>query len=59
MRRPGDPQCLDDYIFTDRPMLGLHIVSFVDATLITLSWSHVLADALGNKALFDAWSLVL
>lgn len=40
-------------------MLGLHIVSFTDATLITLSWSHILLDAMGHKALLDAWSLVL
>ena len=59
MRRPSDPKRLEDYLYTDRPMLGLHIVSFIDATLITLSWSHILADAMGIKALFDAWSLVL
>lgn len=59
MRRREDPQCLEDYLYTDRPMLGLHIVSFTDATLITLSWSHVLLDGMGRKALLDAWSLVL
>lgn len=40
-------------------MLGLHIISFTDATLVTLSWSHILLDGMGRKALFDAWSLVL
>lgn len=40
-------------------MLGLHIVSFTDATLATLSWSHVLLDDMRRKALLDAWSLVL
>ncbi|KAL8791123.1 MAG: hypothetical protein Q9195_006067 [Heterodermia aff. obscurata] len=59
MRRSGDPECLDDYISTDRPMLGLHIVSFADATLITLSWSYALLDGMGRKALLDAWSLML
>ena len=40
-------------------MLGLHIVTFSDATLVTLSWSHVHFDLMGCKALLDAWSLIL
>lgn len=59
MRRPEDPQYLDDLLYTDRPVLGLHIVSFTDATLITISCSHVLFDAIGRKDLLDAWSLML
>ncbi|MCJ1270263.1 hypothetical protein MMC22_010159 [Lobaria immixta] len=59
MRRPEDPQCLDDYLYTDRPVLGLHIVSFTDATRVTISCSHVLLDAIGRKAHLDAWSLML
>ena len=59
MRRSGDPECLDDYISTDRPKLGLHIFSFADATLVTLSWSQVLLDGMGRKTLLDAWSLML
>ena len=59
MRRREDPQCLEDYLYTDRQVLGLHIVSFTDATLVTLFWSHILLDGMGRKALLDAWSLVL
>lgn len=40
-------------------MLGLRVVSFNDATLVTLSFSHLLFDGLGGKAVLDAWSLVL
>ena len=40
-------------------MLGLHIVSFTDATLVTLFWSHILLDGMGRRAFLDAWSLVL
>lgn len=43
--RPGDPRTLDDYLHSDRPVLGLHIVSFTDATIVTFSWPHVLFDA--------------
>lgn len=42
--RPGDPKTLEDYIFSDRPMLGARIISFIDATLLTISWSHILID---------------
>jgi hypothetical protein len=35
--RPADaPKTFEDYLRTDRPQLGLHIVSFRDATLVTL-----------------------
>lgn len=45
MRQDGDPTELEDYLYSDRPLLGLHVVSFDDATLLTLSWSHVVLDA--------------
>ncbi|KAG9569014.1 hypothetical protein KCU71_g2730, partial [Aureobasidium melanogenum] len=59
MRSEGDPEFLEDYLKTDRPMLGLRVISFDDATLVTLSFSHLLFDGLGGKAVLDAWSLVL
>ncbi|KAK8135025.1 Transcriptional regulator sdnM [Apiospora sp. TS-2023a] len=59
MRRPGDPACLGDYLRGDTPVLGLHVVSFKNATLVTLRGSHVLFDDIGRKAFLDAWSLTL
>ncbi|KAF1957036.1 hypothetical protein CC80DRAFT_561506 [Byssothecium circinans] len=59
IRPEGRPMKLGDYLNTDRPQLGLHIVSFRDATLVSLYWPHTLFDAMGKKALLDAWSLVL
>jgi hypothetical protein len=44
MWRAGDPETLEDYLYADRPMLGLRVISFVDATLVTISWSHILLD---------------
>ncbi|KAK8078264.1 hypothetical protein PG996_004434 [Apiospora saccharicola] len=55
----GDPTCFGDYLRGDTPVLGLHVVSFHDATLVTLRGSHVLYDAMGRKAFLDAWSLTL
>ena len=59
VRGPTCPSSVDDYLYTDRPVLGLHIVSFNDATLVTLHWLHVACDALGFRALMDGWVLML
>ncbi|KAF4815652.1 Transcriptional regulator sdnM [Colletotrichum siamense] len=60
MRRPDNPPLsLNDYLTSDAPQLGLHIISFSDATLVTLYWPHTLFDAFGKKALLDAWVLML
>ncbi|KAH8655886.1 hypothetical protein BX600DRAFT_526359 [Xylariales sp. PMI_506] len=53
------PRSLDDYLLSDRPVLGLRIISFDDATIVTLHWLHVAADALGLKAILDSWVLML
>ncbi|KAM0230076.1 hypothetical protein ACHAP5_011465 [Fusarium lateritium] len=56
---PGAPKSLKDFTSRDVPMLSLHIVSFQDATLVTISWPHVLFDAVGFSHLIEAWSSVL
>ncbi|KAI1378576.1 hypothetical protein F4677DRAFT_371387 [Hypoxylon crocopeplum] len=59
LRRWGAPRRLDDYLYSDAPQLSLHIVSFTDATIVSLSWPHTLLDAMGRRALLDAWIAVL
>lgn len=44
MLQDGDPTTLDDWLYSDLPLLGLRIVSFNDATLVTISWSHIVLD---------------
>lgn len=44
---------------TDHPALSVHVISFTDATLVTLSWTHVFFDALGRQSLLQAWQAVL
>lgn len=58
-RREGGPMKLDDYLNTDAPQLGLHIVSFKDKTLVALDWPHTLMDAMGKQATLKAWTLIL
>ncbi|KAH7000547.1 hypothetical protein EDB80DRAFT_753736 [Ilyonectria destructans] len=59
VRRPDAPTKLADYLFADEPMLCVHVVSFDDATLVSLSWPHTFLDAMGLATLLNAWSLVL
>ncbi|KAF2995038.1 hypothetical protein E8E13_000637 [Curvularia kusanoi] len=53
------PKKMSQWIETDHPALSVHITSFTDATLISLSWNHVLFDALGRQSLLDAWQAAL
>jgi hypothetical protein len=50
---------LADWIYTDKAQLGLHVVNFEDATLVTITWLHTLLDAMGRQALLRAWQAVL
>ncbi|KAI5918060.1 hypothetical protein F4810DRAFT_726330 [Camillea tinctor] len=59
MRRPDGPTSLDDYLYRDEPQLGLHVVSFTDATLVSLNWPHTLLDGMGRRELLRAWMAVL
>ncbi|KAF4462971.1 hypothetical protein FALBO_10206 [Fusarium albosuccineum] len=59
MHPEQSPKKLDDYVNVDLPQLGLHIVSFNDATIVSIYWPHTLFDAMGKHALMTAWSLIL
>ncbi|RSM00556.1 hypothetical protein CDV31_011722 [Fusarium ambrosium] len=59
MHPEGSPKKLEDYVNSERPQLGLHTVSFKDATLVSIYWPHIMFDAMGKKALLTAWSLIL
>ncbi|ROV97407.1 hypothetical protein VMCG_06946 [Cytospora schulzeri] len=57
--KPDVPSSINDAISHDAPQLSLHITSFKDATLVGISFPHILMDALGFEALLRSWSLVL
>lgn len=59
LRRWRAPKKLSDYLYSDAPQLSLHIVSFADATVVSLSWPHTLLDAMGRRELLDAWIATL
>ncbi|OBS25069.1 hypothetical protein FPOA_05604 [Fusarium poae] len=56
---PGTPLCLDDYLKSDHPQLTVHIVSFTDATLVSICWPHIAVDGMSLAHLGHAWSLAL
>ncbi|KAG9186436.1 hypothetical protein G6011_09544 [Alternaria panax] len=55
----GSTMVLDDWLYSDKAQLGLHVVNFQDATLVTLTWSHTLLDIVGQGELLRAWTAVL
>ncbi|RYP60097.1 hypothetical protein DL769_008281 [Monosporascus sp. CRB-8-3] len=59
MRREDGPTEITDYYARDEPQLSLHVVSFEDATLVSLTWPHTLLDAMGHHELLTAWTAVL
>ncbi|TEA18388.1 Acetyltransferase BOT5 [Colletotrichum sidae] len=57
--RSGAPMTLDDLLNSDDPQISLHVVSFTDATVVGLLFSHILFGAAGMQSLVTNWSLVL
>lgn len=55
-RPPGTPSSLADYLYQDRGQVGLHVVSFTDATLVCLYYHHTAFDLMGWGALMTAWT---
>lgn len=56
---PGAPQCIDDFFYSDLPQYALHVVTFEDGTLVTVSHNHATSDMGGLSTIMSAWSLVL
>lgn len=53
------PKSLADYTTSDRSATGLRVISFRDATIVSLHWLHSVADAMALKAILDNWVLML
>lgn len=58
---PADmiPGSIDAYLYSDRPQLGLHVVTFLDASLVSLNWPHTMTDGIGRLAIVKNWCKVL
>lgn len=56
---PGAPKSLDDLYYSDLPQFSLHVITFADGTLVSITFNHMIADLGGLKTILDAWQLVL
>ncbi|KAF9880513.1 hypothetical protein CkaCkLH20_02467 [Colletotrichum karsti] len=56
---PEAPTSFDDYNFTDRPALSLHVITFTDATFVTITYPHSITDGMGRRELVENWCRVL
>ncbi|OAA33220.1 Chloramphenicol acetyltransferase-like domain protein [Moelleriella libera RCEF 2490] len=59
IRHPDAPDSFKELLKTDSPITWLYIVSFNDATIVTLGVLHMLVDAGSIEAILRAWTLVL
>ncbi|KAL1994267.1 hypothetical protein VTN49DRAFT_2936 [Thermomyces lanuginosus] len=56
---PRIPLSYKDWINLDIPQLGLRIVTFNDATCVTITFLHSLTDAVGFLAILRGWIAIL
>ncbi|KAL6231341.1 hypothetical protein BDW75DRAFT_233670 [Aspergillus navahoensis] len=49
------PSKLDDYLYEQSSVVALHIVSFHDATVLTLNWIHAAFDATAKKDILSGY----
>lgn len=59
VRSQDEPKKLEDWLYSDLPQLPIHVVSFDDATLVTVTFMHTLTDAMGMSSFLRAWTAVL
>lgn len=56
---PNCPETIEELCKTGKPLITVHITTFIDATLVAVMWPHSLMDAVGQKELLKNWSLVM
>ncbi|KAL1994268.1 hypothetical protein VTN49DRAFT_2937 [Thermomyces lanuginosus] len=56
---PRLPRDYKEWVNSDMPQLGLRIVTFADATCITVTFLHTLTDLMGLAIILRAWVAVL
>ncbi|OKL62668.1 hypothetical protein UA08_01170 [Talaromyces atroroseus] len=59
LRSREAPETIDDWLYSDTPQISVHVVTFEDATFVTVSFLHTLMDAIGFAALLNGWTAVL
>ncbi|KAH8179932.1 transferase family protein [Sarocladium implicatum] len=52
---PGAPRTMAERLAHDVPQIGLHVVTFRDGTILSVSWNHITCDLGGFIGLIKAW----
>ena len=50
---------MEGWLSSDRPQLAIRIITFQDATLLTVTFLHTLMDTMGLHSILRGWSVVL
>ncbi|KUI64228.1 hypothetical protein VM1G_10984 [Cytospora mali] len=58
-KNPDMPTKFSDYLKNDQPIMSLHVASFNDGALVTITWPHAVTDMMGMHGLIQAWCEVL
>lgn len=58
-KRPDTPTKFSDYVNKDQPMVSMHVASFNDGTLVTLTWPGVATDMVGMHGFIQTFCEVL
>ncbi|KAI2787685.1 hypothetical protein POX_f08060 [Penicillium oxalicum] len=58
-RHPNTPSVLADYLSADVPQLFIHIVTFTDTTLLTITFPHTIFDAMSLSYFLKSWTSIL
>jgi hypothetical protein len=59
LRSADTPTKIEDWLCSDRPQLSIHVITFTDATIITVTWLHTLADVMGMTIILNAWTALI
>ncbi|OTA98481.1 hypothetical protein M426DRAFT_69733 [Hypoxylon sp. CI-4A] len=52
------PNDINHYLVTDEPLISLHVNSFTDGTVVSLTFPHSLVDVMGMADILQAWTQV-
>ncbi|KAJ5223944.1 hypothetical protein N7468_008486 [Penicillium chermesinum] len=58
-RGENAPTKLEDWIYADHPQLFIHTATFLDATIVTVTFPHTLTDVMGIGIFMKAWSAMV
>lgn len=56
---PGAPTSFEDFFSTDVPQFSLHVATFQDGTLVSLTFIHMTTDLGGLSSVLEAWCSIL